>query len=102
MAGGALATAADLVFSGADNGHLYAFDARTGAIRWQVSLGLAYGSAPITYAIGGVQYLAVVTGGSSVALATKAPTGGLLYVFKLGGRPLGQAGGLGTTDGTNR
>jgi glucose dehydrogenase len=86
--GGALATAGGLVFTGCDDGYLYALDARTGAIarRWHV--GLAFGSAPLTYRVDGVQYVAVVAGGSSLAPLTGAPTGGRLVVLKLGGRPL--------------
>jgi alcohol dehydrogenase (cytochrome c) len=86
--GGALATAGGLVFSGCDDGYLYALDARTGAVAWRGHVGLAFGSAPLTYRVAGVQYVAVVAGGSSLAPLTGAATGGRLVVFKLGGRPL--------------
>ena len=81
--GGVLATASDLVFSGDDDGYFYAFDARNGQVLWRHNVGLAFGSAPIAYMVDGVEYIAVVAGGSSVALLTKAPTGGRLVVFRL-------------------
>lgn len=88
LIGGALATAGGLVFSGADNGRLYAFDARTGRVCWSARLGLGFGAAPITYAVHGVQYIAVAAGGSGVASYTGARVGGRLAVFKLGGKVL--------------
>ena len=88
MVGGALATAGGLVFSGSDDGILYAFDARTGATVWRGRIGVAFGSAPLTYRIGGVQYLAAVAGGSSVATLTGARVGGRLVVLRLDGRRL--------------
>lgn len=83
LVGGALATAGDLVFTGADDGRLYAFDARTGRIVWHADVGLAFGSAPIAYEVDGVEYVAVAAGGSSVALLDGAPIGGRLVVFRL-------------------
>jgi glucose dehydrogenase len=83
MIGGALATAGDLVFSGADDGHLYAFDARSGAILWHPSIGLGVGGAPITYMVHGVQYVAIAAGGSAVAPETGARLGGRLLVYRL-------------------
>lgn len=88
MVGGALATASGLVFSGSDDGYLYAFDARTGRTRWRGRIGLAFGSAPLTYRVDGVQYVAVAAGGSSLATLTGAPVGARLVVLKLGGRKL--------------
>jgi alcohol dehydrogenase (cytochrome c) len=86
--GGALATAGGLVLTGCDDGRLYALDARTGAVAWSGRIGLAFGSAPFTYRVDGVQYVAVVAGGSSLAGLTGASTGGRLVVLKIGGRPL--------------
>jgi hypothetical protein len=85
MVGGALATAGNLAFAGSDNGHFYAFDARTGKILWQPNLGLAFGGAPIAYAVNGTEYIAVAAGGSVTAPLDGAPIGGTLVVFKLGG-----------------
>ncbi len=87
MIGGALATAANLVFSGADDGYLYAFDARNGATVWREDFGLGFGAAPFTYMVDGIQYVAVAAGGSGEATITGARTGALLVAFRLGGRP---------------
>lgn len=81
--GGTLATAGNLVFTGCDNGRLYALDARSGAVLWQWPVGLPFGAAPITYAIGGRQFVAVAAGGSAVAVAEGRPTKGRLLVFAL-------------------
>jgi alcohol dehydrogenase (cytochrome c) len=83
-AGGALATAGDLVFVGDDNGDLYALDARSGATLWKAYLGLRFGSAPIAYEVHGVEYVAVAAGGSQISVRGDAPAGeGRLFVFRL-------------------
>jgi alcohol dehydrogenase (cytochrome c) len=84
-AGGALATAGGVVFVGDDDGYLYALAAHTGATLWRTHLGLRFGSAPIAYEIAGVEYIAVVAGGSAVTVSGDAPPGeGKLFVFRLG------------------
>jgi hypothetical protein len=88
MIGGSLATAGGLVFAGSDNGHFYAFDARTGKILWQPNIGVAFGGAPIAYAVNGAEYIAVAAGGSVTAPLDGANIGGTLEVFKLGGSPV--------------
>jgi alcohol dehydrogenase (cytochrome c) len=65
MVGGVLATASDLVFCGEMDGHLSAFDARTGKKLWSFNLGVAVAAPPITYRVNGVQYVAVAAGGLS-------------------------------------
>ena len=88
MVGGAMTTKGGLVFSGSDDGHFYAFDAKTGKILWSPNLGLAFGAAPMTYSVKGVQYIAVAAGGANVASLTGGPQGGTLAVFKLNGKPI--------------
>jgi alcohol dehydrogenase (cytochrome c)/methanol dehydrogenase (cytochrome c) subunit 1 len=83
MLGGAT-VAGDLVFAGSVSGILYGFDAATGAIRWQRDLGAGFGSAPVVYAIGGREYIAVVAGGAAIAAINQlGPVGGRLCVFTL-------------------
>jgi alcohol dehydrogenase (cytochrome c) len=83
MLGGAT-VAGGLVFAGSVNGLLYGFDTSTGAIRWQRDLGAGLGSAPVVYAIGGREYLAVVSGGAAIAAIDHlGPVGGRLYAFTL-------------------
>ena len=81
--GGTLATAGGLVFTGDDDGHLYAVDARTGKVLWSPYVGLPFGSAPFTYAVEGRQYVAVVAGGSQLAVLSGERTGGELVVYSL-------------------
>ena len=88
LAGGVLSTAGGLVFSGCDDGFLYAFDADTGRTVWRARVGLPFGTAPLTYRVGGAQYVAVVAGGSSITGQTGARPGARLVVLRLGGRPL--------------
>jgi outer membrane protein assembly factor BamB len=87
--GGTLSTAGGLVFAPDDDGRLYAADASTGKILWSGDLGLPFGAAPMSYEVGGTQYVAVVAGGGAGAAALEGvQTGGELVVFKLGGSPV--------------
>ena len=83
--GGALATSGGLVFVGADDGYLCAFDQDTGKELWRYDLHRRVGSAPIAYAVDGVQYIAIAAGGSLVeAKGTVPDAPARLYVFRLG------------------
>jgi len=59
--GGTLATAGNLVFSGASDGRLFAHDARTGELLWQAKLAPGIAT-PITYRLDGRQYVTVLAG----------------------------------------
>jgi glucose dehydrogenase len=92
MVGGVLATASDLVFAGEMNGDLSAFDARNGAKLWHFNLGVGVGAPPITYRVGGVQYLAVAAGGLSanawprlMAKLGRPQFGDVVAIFALSG-----------------
>jgi alcohol dehydrogenase (cytochrome c) len=61
---GALATAGNLVLVGQGSGTLDAFHASTGELLWQFNTGAGVHGSPVTYAVGGVQYLVVAAGGS--------------------------------------
>ena len=65
MVGGVLATAGDLVFGGEMNGDFDAFDAQSGRKLWSFNLGAGVQAPPITYAVDGVQYVAVAAGGNA-------------------------------------
>jgi quinohemoprotein ethanol dehydrogenase len=60
--GGALATAGGLVFQGAGDGWFSAYDAQSGKRVWRFNAGLGINGAPISYAVGGKQYVAVLVG----------------------------------------
>ncbi len=84
MLGAALVTAGDVVFVGQGTGTLDAFDALTGDLLWQFNTGAGVHGGPITYAVDGVQYVAVAAGGN-YQLGT--PKGDDVFAFVLGQAP---------------
>jgi alcohol dehydrogenase (cytochrome c) len=68
---GVLTTASDLVFTGGNEGYFLALNARTGALLWKFTLGGQVVSGPMTYSVGGRQYVAVTAGSSLFAFALK-------------------------------
>jgi len=68
---GILTTASDLLFSGGREGFFYALDARTGALLWKFIVGGQVQSGPMTYSVGGRQYVAVAAGSSIFAFALR-------------------------------
>ena len=91
--GGVLATAGGLVFNGTDIGHLKVYDAETSALLKSIDIGTSIVAAPMTYKIGGVQYVAVAAagggGGWGRPHATSAQylygNAGRILVFRLDG-----------------
>ncbi len=91
MNGGTLVTAGNLVFSGAQTGELYAFNAKTGEKFWEYRTGSGIIAPPITYQLDGKQYVAVASGIGGVYnnfsgdknLKNINP-GGSIWVFALG------------------
>jgi alcohol dehydrogenase (cytochrome c) len=61
---GMLSTDGDLLFTGHMNGKLAAYDADTLQEVWSFSLGTPITAPPMTYSVGGKQYVAVVAGGA--------------------------------------
>ena len=90
---GVLSTAGGVAFAGDLNRMFRAFDANTGRVLWETRLPAAVQGFPLTFTVGGKQYLAVTTanGGGSprnvprlVASDVHSPdTGNALYVFAL-------------------
>jgi len=80
LIGGALATAGNLVFMGEGNGWFDAFNARSGERVWRYNLGAGVNAPPITYQIGGEQYIAVAAGGN---FQLTFPLGDTVAIFKL-------------------
>eukprot|EP01037_Dinobryon_pediforme_P010160 gene10160-10229_t len=89
--GGVLATAGNLVFQGTSRGTVNAYTADKGQKLWSFDAEIGIMAPPVTYAVNGRQYVAVMAGygggyGISAALADNAgprPNGRLL-VFALG------------------
>jgi alcohol dehydrogenase (cytochrome c) len=92
MAGGVLATAGGLVFTGDPEGRFTAYDAVRGQILWSYQTGSGMRGGPISYRLDGKQYIAVLSGmGGAVGGFTGAGapwmrdyrTGNMMYVFSL-------------------
>ena len=89
--GGTLTTAGGLTFWGDLHGIFHAYDAAKGDELWKIQLGSGIGAGPVSYAVDGKQYVAIVVGrtasipaflGDVGKLMTAAsPEGGALYVF---------------------
>jgi len=89
--GGTMTTAGNLVFFGDIQGIFHALDAKTGADLWHMNVGSGVGAGPVTFAVNGKQYVAVLAGraegppafmgeiGKQIMAAT--PEGGTLFVF---------------------
>jgi quinohemoprotein ethanol dehydrogenase len=60
--GGVLSTGGDLVFQGRIDGRFVAYDARSGKQLWSFATGAPVVAPPISYRLGGVQYVTVLTG----------------------------------------
>ena len=91
--GGVLATAGNLVFEGLADGTFRAHDARTGKELWRFDAQAAIMPGPISYSVGGEQYIAVLVGkGGAFNLAMpgfarpdpRIP--GRIMAFKLNGK----------------
>ncbi|MBB6122730.1 PQQ-dependent dehydrogenase, methanol/ethanol family [Sphingobium subterraneum] len=94
--GGTLATAGGLVFQGTVDGRLRAYNARTGAILWDIDNGAPAFGGPISYSVKGRQYLAVTASFGTPAYLTGAilstKVGDMrksrVNVYRLGGAPI--------------
>lgn len=91
--GGTMTTAGNLVFFGDITGKFHALDAKSGKELWTMNVGSGVGAGPMTYAVDGKQYVAVLVGraesppafmgeiGKKILAAT--PEGCTLFVFAL-------------------
>ena len=68
---GVLTTASNLLFSGGREGYFYALDARDGKLLWKFPVGGRVISGPMTYSLGGKQYVEVAAGNSVFVFALK-------------------------------
>jgi alcohol dehydrogenase (cytochrome c) len=62
LTSGVLATAGGVVFAASREGFLFALDARTGTSLWRFQTGTAIDASPISYSVGGRQFVAVSAG----------------------------------------
>jgi alcohol dehydrogenase (cytochrome c) len=68
---GILTTASDVLFTGGREGYFQALDARSGTLLWKTNLGAQIVSGPITYSVGGRQYVATISGLSLCVFALR-------------------------------
>ena len=87
---GLLTTAGDLVFAGHYDGSFTAHDAKSLKEVWRFDIGSPVNAPPVTYSVGGRQYISVLVGSRmSAAVIGRAPelkdmsTASMLYVFGL-------------------
>ena len=92
--GGVLSTAGNIVVQGRGDGTLRVYNATTGAQLASIQTGTHIMAAPMTYRIGGVQYIAVQAGYGGIGISYPIPPVDIAYrnmntnrilVFKLGG-----------------
>jgi quinohemoprotein ethanol dehydrogenase len=95
--GGTLTTAGNLVFQGTADGRFVAYSADKGEKLWEVTIGTGVIASPMTYELGGVQYVSIMAGwggsfpltGGSLGLPA---TPGRLLTFAIEGKqPLAKA-----------
>ena len=91
--GGILTTAGNLLFQGTAQGEFHAYAADTGKQLWSFAAQSGILAAPMTYAIGGEQYVAVLVGWGGVwdvsggkLVSKMTPNISRLLVFKLGAK----------------
>jgi alcohol dehydrogenase (cytochrome c) len=68
---GVLTTASDLVFAGGREGYFFALDARTGEQLWRGSVGGQVSAGPMSYSVGGRQYVAIAAGSTLFVYALR-------------------------------
>ena len=68
---GIMTTASNLLFSGGREGYFYALDARDGKLLWKFPVGGRVISGPMTYSLGGRQYIAISAGNSLFTFALR-------------------------------
>jgi alcohol dehydrogenase (cytochrome c) len=68
---GVLSTASDLLFTGGREGYALVLDAKTGALLWKANVGGSVSNGPMTYMLGGRQYVAFAAGSSLFVYALR-------------------------------
>jgi len=80
LIGGGLATAGGLYFFGEGNGHFNALDSKTGKKLWSFNCGAGANAMPVSYMVGGKQYIAMGCGGNT---QLDFKRGNSVFVFSL-------------------
>jgi PQQ-dependent dehydrogenase (methanol/ethanol family) len=69
LTNGVLATAGNVLFASSRDGNLIALDSKTGAHLWHFQTGGDHAASPVSYAVGGRQYVALAAGNVIVSFA---------------------------------
>jgi len=80
LVGGSLVTAGGLLFTGEGKGQFNAYDAQNGNLLWHHKADYGVNAPPVSYAIGGKQYIVVAAGGNGIY---GYKTGDMILVFAL-------------------
>jgi glucose dehydrogenase len=80
LVGGVLATAGGLVFVGEGRGVLSAFHSESGEPLWEFRCGAGVNAPPVSYEVGGRQFVAVAAGGHELF---RYPLGDAVVAFAL-------------------
>lgn len=92
LSGGTLSTAAGIVFQGRADGRFRAYRAADGEVLWEFEHETGIVAAPVAYAVGGRQFVAVLSGFGGPEVLVNTPLGdgrtgpGRLLVFALDGQ----------------
>ena len=92
--GGTLSTAGNLVFQGTADGRAVAYAADTGTKLWEAPVNSGAMAGPVTYTVGGEQYVTFMVGwggalplvGGPMSLSAKVRPEARVVTFKLGGQ----------------
>jgi alcohol dehydrogenase (cytochrome c) len=68
---GVLTTAGDVLFAGGREGYFYALEANSGALLWKTNLGGQVEAGPMTYRVGGKQYVSIAAGQALFTFAVR-------------------------------
>ena len=74
---GTVSTAGNVLFSGDDDGHFVALDAKTGKNLWHFNIGETLGASPITYSVDGKQYVAIASASAVYSFGLFEPASGV-------------------------
>ncbi len=68
---GMLTTRSNLLFTGGREGYFHAINSKTGELLWKINLGGQIVMAPVTYQVGGTQYVTVISGNAMSTFALR-------------------------------
>jgi alcohol dehydrogenase (cytochrome c) len=74
---GTVSTAGGVIFSGDDDGHFLALDAKSGKNLWHFNLGETLTASPISYSVDGKQYVAIASATAVISFGLFEPVTGV-------------------------